>query len=70
MSDDPEQKVRERAYAIWEKNGGGHGRHEEHWSQAEQESNTNLEDGSAPTQQQPAEGSDDALGRLQGSAEA
>ena len=32
-----DQKVRARAYAIWEREGRPEGRHDEHWHQAEQE---------------------------------
>lgn len=31
------EKVRERAYAIWEREGRPHGRDREHWLKAEQE---------------------------------
>lgn len=56
MTDDREQKIRERAYSLWEQNGGEHGRHEEHWHRAEADLD---EDGaSAPTQEEPAEGGD------------
>lgn len=69
MSDDREQQVRERAYALWEADGGEHGRHEEHWSRAEHEIGPGGdEDGvNAPTQPEPAEGGDDAGERLPGS---
>jgi hypothetical protein len=41
MSDtqDRESRIRERAYALWEKEGSPDGRHEEFWARAE-----NLED--------------------------
>lgn len=32
-----EERIRERAYAIWEREGGQHGRHDEHWQRAETE---------------------------------
>ncbi|WP_082510043.1 MULTISPECIES: DUF2934 domain-containing protein [unclassified Rhizobium] len=32
-----EQRIRERAYSIWESEGGLHGRNEDHWFQAEKE---------------------------------
>jgi hypothetical protein len=38
-----ENKIRERAYAIWEREGRPHGRHDDHWHQA----STEQEDGSA-----------------------
>ena len=32
-----EAAVRARAYQLWEESGGEHGKHEEHWRQAEAE---------------------------------
>lgn len=37
MSDNDQQRIRERAYALWESLGRPHGREEEHWHQARQE---------------------------------
>ncbi|MBN9217725.1 MAG: DUF2934 domain-containing protein [Mesorhizobium sp.] len=37
MSDDRNNKIRDRAYAIWQREGGLHGDHERHWNQAELE---------------------------------
>ncbi len=37
MSDDRHEAVSRRAYELWEKEGGEHGRHEDHWHQASQE---------------------------------
>jgi hypothetical protein len=37
MRDGREDRVRERAYAIWEREGRPEGGAERHWSQAEQE---------------------------------
>jgi hypothetical protein len=34
-----EQRIRERAYAIWQRAGEAHGLHDEHWRQAETEIN-------------------------------
>ncbi|MCF3935304.1 DUF2934 domain-containing protein [Acuticoccus sp. M5D2P5] len=34
---DHEQRIRERAYAIWKRDGQPDGRHSEHWNQAERE---------------------------------
>lgn len=34
MSDDRHAKVSRRAYELWEQGGGEHGRHEDHWHQA------------------------------------
>ena len=35
MSNDKEQRIRMRAYAIWERGGHGEGRAEDHWREAE-----------------------------------
>ncbi|MDB5738825.1 MAG: hypothetical protein JWO65_2493 [Sphingomonas bacterium] len=37
MSDDREQRIRQRAYALWEQAGGAHGAHDDHWAQATRE---------------------------------
>ncbi|WP_218014090.1 DUF2934 domain-containing protein [Rubellimicrobium roseum] len=37
MTDDREQRIRERAHALWEAEGRPEGRHEHHWRQASQE---------------------------------
>ena len=37
MTDDRSDKIRDRAYAIWQREGGAHGDHERHWHQAEME---------------------------------
>lgn len=37
MDERRETKIRERAYSLWQDNGAQHGRHEEHWAQAERE---------------------------------
>lgn len=37
MDNDREDKIRERAYQIWEREGGIHGDPERHWHQAEAE---------------------------------
>lgn len=66
MNDDREQKVRERAYALWEAEGSEHGKHEDHWKQAEAEFGSGG-DADVPLQQAPAEGGDDAAERLPGS---
>lgn len=34
---DDKQRIRERAYELWEREGRPHGRHVDHWMQAEQE---------------------------------
>jgi hypothetical protein len=35
---DDKQRIRERAYELWEREGRPHGRHVDHWVQAERES--------------------------------
>lgn len=37
MPNDRDDRIRERAYAIWETQGRPDGQHEDHWSQAEAE---------------------------------
>ncbi|WP_027052354.1 DUF2934 domain-containing protein [Mesorhizobium erdmanii] len=37
MTDDRNDKIRDRAYAIWQREGGAHGDHERHWHTAEAE---------------------------------
>ncbi|RWP39989.1 DUF2934 domain-containing protein [Mesorhizobium sp.] len=34
MSDDKHERIRRRAYEIWEREGQTHGLHERHWTQA------------------------------------
>jgi hypothetical protein len=41
---DDKQRIRERAYQLWEREGRPHGRHMDHWVQAEQE----TQDGQRP----------------------
>ena len=41
---DDKQRIRERAYELWEREGRPHGRHMDHWVQAEQE----TQDGQRP----------------------
>ena len=37
MQSDREERIRQRAYAIWQSEGHAHGREEEHWHRAERE---------------------------------
>ena len=37
MRSDREERIRQRAYAIWQSEGHDHGRHEDHWHRAERE---------------------------------
>jgi hypothetical protein len=43
METDRNELIRQRAYAIWEKDGRPQGKHEEHWQQASKETH-GLED--------------------------
>jgi hypothetical protein len=47
MTDERHEKISRRAYELWEKEGGAHGRHDDHWHQAASEHNS--EGGSATT---------------------
>ncbi|MFT3965247.1 MAG: DUF2934 domain-containing protein [Sphingobium sp.] len=49
MADDRDQRIRERAYALWEEDGRQHGRDLLHWDQATREI------GSGPTPVDTAE---------------
>jgi hypothetical protein len=37
MRSDREERIRQRAYQIWQSEGHGHGRQDDHWHQAERE---------------------------------
>jgi hypothetical protein len=37
MRSDREERIKQRAYALWQSEGHGHGRHEDHWHRAERE---------------------------------
>jgi Protein of unknown function (DUF2934) len=37
MRSDREERIRQRAYALWQSEGHRHGRHEDHWRRAERE---------------------------------
>lgn len=37
MTDDRNNRIRDRAYAIWQREGGAHGDHDRHWHQAAME---------------------------------
>jgi hypothetical protein len=39
MSEDRHHRIREEAYKLWEKEGQPHGRHDEHWAEAERQVN-------------------------------
>ena len=67
MADDLEQRIRERAYEIWENEGCPQGRGDEHWQQACAE----YRDAQAEAQAQPEAGiaaTDAAAGAGQASA--
>ncbi len=52
MTDDQEQRIRLRAYALWEREGRPQGRDQEHWEQARREIETEDRAGSAPAQEE------------------
>ena len=37
MRSNREERVKQRAYELWQTEGHGHGRHEDHWHRAERE---------------------------------
>ncbi|QPC91579.1 DUF2934 domain-containing protein [Mesorhizobium sp. INR15] len=37
MVDDKDDRIRRRAYEIWQRSGEGHGEHQHHWDQASAE---------------------------------
>ena len=37
MRSDREERIKQRAYAIWQSEGHTHGKHEDHWHRAERE---------------------------------
>jgi hypothetical protein len=53
MTIDLEQNIRERAYAIWERQGRLHGRHDEHWHAAKLELTGAVRDASSIAVQAP-----------------
>lgn len=56
MADDKkEERLRERAYSIWEREGRPHGRHEDHWHQANQEEVTPDQGGAQPQEGEAAQ---------------
>jgi hypothetical protein len=62
MAQDREEWIKLRAHQIWEAEGRPHGRHDEHWRQAEQE----FESGQGTAQETAA--TVDDLGRVAGGA--
>lgn len=48
MASKSSEKVRERAYHLWQESGGEHGRDMEHWLRAERESGSASAGGEAP----------------------
>ena len=37
MRSDRDERIKQRAYDLWQSEGHGHGRHEDHWHRAERE---------------------------------
>src|SRR5689334_12089519 len=58
MADDRDQRIRDRAYQIWEREGRPEGRHDEHWRRAaeeiEAEARPKAATAAKPAAQQPA----------------
>ncbi|WP_429007759.1 DUF2934 domain-containing protein [Roseixanthobacter psychrophilus] len=48
------KRTAERAYALWEGEGRLHGRHLDHWCQAETETTVSAATGSIPNSQKPS----------------
>src|SRR4051812_35216528 len=67
MSPEQEDRIKKRAYEIWQREGCPHGRDDVHWSMAMQE--VRAEDGWVDDAADPTEPTDD-LSRQLGSAEA
>lgn len=63
---DREVRIRERAYALWERAGRPEGSHDEHWQAAERE--IDAEHGASDAADGAAHGSDDAGRDLGGKA--
>lgn len=56
---DREEKIRARAYALWERDGYAHGSHEQHWAEAERQIDAEAAGAAAmaseaPNTEQPA----------------
>jgi hypothetical protein len=49
LSSDREQRIRNRAYALWEQDGRRHGRHDDHWAQATRDIDAGAESGDRTT---------------------
>ena len=58
MDETREDRIRRRAFEIWQREGGTHGRHEDHWRRAEAEigRDTRVES-PPPARQAPSDGS-------------
>ena len=65
MDQDREERVRMRAYEIWEREGRQEGSHEAHWQQAEQEE---LRDENPGEREQEEDSSSQAAAGEQGGA--
>lgn len=53
------KRTAERAYALWEAEGKPHGRHLDHWCQAEAEATASGDTGSTPNPQQESTASNE-----------
>ena len=52
MAEDREQRIRLRAYTIWEREGRPEGREQEHWEQARREIEAEDRAGAAPAREE------------------
>lgn len=48
MTDDRQERIRQRAHEIWEREGRPHGAHERHWHQAANEIEAEVSKGKKP----------------------
>lgn len=54
------RKTQERAYALWESEGRPHGRHLDHWCQAEAETSVPADSDSIPKSREQSAAPDEA----------
>ncbi|MBC9208843.1 DUF2934 domain-containing protein [Roseomonas aerophila] len=66
MQDEQQDRIRDRAHAIWEREGRPEGRHTDHWLQAEQEGSA---EGVEPVASAPESPGDDAAPGTPGTGE-
>lgn len=66
MDDRKEDRVRTRAYELWEKEGRPHGKDKEHWVEAEREHSAQQQAGEARPggQEQQAQAEEETIGTV------